>query len=815
MDQNQIEQEKKNSTPMLLQYLQIKEQYQSELLFYRLGDFYELFYDDAEKASKELGLVLTQRQGVPMCGIPWHSHEIYLTRLIQSGYKVAICEQTESPEEAKQKRGYKATIERKVVRVVTPGTLVESNLIKDNLHNFLATISSEKDGKISVGYADISTGIFRIEEIESNNILSFLYKVGPVEIICLESALDNQNILHSLDPFKAVVHTLSSSIFKFKSFKTHLIDFYGQKHCDNIGKFTANTMEASAVLVYYVLNAYVDDNINLPFPKLLNETDYVQMDSFTVRSLELVSSQFGKKKNTLLGTINKTVTSFGVRLLNQWVISPLIDVKKINKRLDFIELLTNKHNLRESIRERLEGFPDIERALARLIMDKAGPKDLNIIKFGLKKAMLLWEVVKDDGLLSTVKFIFNGIDSLLKTLENAIEDDVPTLVRDGNFIKRGFNVPLDEMRDVIMSGESVISSLQQRYVSETNISNLKIKKNNILGFFIEITPNNVRKIPYSFIHKQTLVSAVRYTTNELLNTANKIYSAEANVLQTEVILFEEIAQKIKTMQEHIKGLAEKIAFIDVVSSLASLAVEEKYVRPILTEKKEIDIKGGFHPVVKMNLRAKGEGFTDNDYLCNENSIVSILTGPNMGGKSTFLRQNAIIIILAQIGSFVPASYAQIGIVDKIFSRVGAFDDISQGMSTFMVEMIETASILSNATEKSFIILDEIGRGTSTYDGLAIAVSVAEEIHNNIKARTIFATHYHELIDLKEKLENAEFLTVRVQEEDNKIVFLHKIGKGYADKSYGIHVALLAGVPKHVVERAITFLDGMNKKSATS
>jgi DNA mismatch repair protein MutS len=801
MTKEEIAQARLNATAMMCQYLDIKEKYLDSLVLYRLGDFYELFYSDAKIVSEELGLVLTSRQGVPMCGIPWHSYEMHITKLIQNGHRIAICEQTETPEEAKEKGNFKAPLERKVVRVVTQGTLVESSLIKDNLNNFLLAISDKRKEMIAMSCIDISTMAFFTEEIELRNLTASIYKVNPVEIICSDKLLCEYEMLIMLGPFKSIIHTVPESILTDDFINKLLVKTYGPQVLAQENQLTKCIKEAVALTIYYLSNAYVDLDINLPFPKVVKNIDYVQIDSFAMRSLEIIKSQSGKKRNTLLGVLNRTVTSFGIRLLNRWLVAPLLDIQKINKRLDFVESFYNDPKLLKKIRDKLENFPDIERALSRITISKAGPRDLNIIKIGLKQAINLWSLIKDYEFLSVLNFMFNGIESISEVLERAMLDEVPYLARDGNFIKVGYNANLDELRSLINDTETIIDSLQKRYIAETKINTLKIKKNNILGFFIEVSPSNAAKVSYDFIHKQTLASAVRYTTSELMNMANKIYSAEANALQTEVILFEELLTRIRSIQNNISALAQKISFLDVISSLAFLAIEENYVRPTVNDSKTIRIKDGAHPIVKMNLRKDGKNFVENDFDCSEDSIISVLMGPNMGGKSTFLRQNAIIIIMAQIGSFVPASLAEIGLVDKIFSRVGAFDDISNNLSTFMVEMVETAAILANATERSFVILDELGRGTSTYDGLSIAMAVSEEIHNNLKARTIFATHYHEMVELKENLKNVLFLRVNVREEKNQVVFLHKITPGFIDKSYGIHVAALAGIPQRVIQRA--------------
>ena len=793
--------EDKSLTPMMQQYVNLKRENEDSLLFYRLGDFYELFYEDAVIASKVLGLVLTKRHDIPMCGVPWHSHESYLTKLIQNGYRVAICEQLETPEEAKKKRGYKATVERGIVRVVTKGTLIESSMLKDTSNNFLLAISGISGDKIGIAYADISTGNFLVEEIEISGLLSAISKVAPSEIICQDNLLSKKDILDSIEPYKSIIRAIPSAKFLRDSSEKRLADFFNVKFIDAFGKFSKNVVEAAAAIVEYIFDVYVSNKVNLSFPKLVNHSDYMQLDSFTRKSLELTRTQSGETKGSLLDTIDETVTSGGARLLGSWLMQPLINADKINKRLDFVEFFFNKKEFCNNVRSTLKEFPDLERSIARIIMNKAGPRDLNCVKIALKKARELNAFIMQFEELKSLDIIFHNLDSLINELELALCDDVPVLARDGGFIKTGYDSELDEHLDLLNNGEYVIQKLQKKYIEETGITTLKIKNNNVIGYFIDVSPNHISKIPFTFTHRQTLASSIRYATPELSDIANKIYSADSNAKQRELFLFEEISNKIIKEKDNIKNLANKISFLDVISSFAYFSIENNYIRPKIVEEKIMNIKNGRHPVVEKGLKSVGNKFIANDVLINEDKVASILTGPNMGGKSTYLRQNAIIIILSQMGMFVPAEDAVIGIADKIFSRVGASDDISSGKSTFMVEMLETAAILCQATEKSFVILDEIGRGTSTYDGLAIAWAVVEEIANNIKARTIFATHYHELIRLKEILNNIHFLTVKVQEWNNQIVFLHKIEDGFVDKSYGIHVAALAGFPKRVLKNA--------------
>lgn len=793
--------DKANLTPMMQQYFAEKEKYPDSLLFYRLGDFYELFYEDAKIASKELGLVLTQRAGAPMCGIPWHASEMYLTKLINAGHRVAICEQLETPEEAKQRGGYKATIERKVTRIVTQGTLIEQNLLSEKQNNFLLSLSNGYNDKIAIAYADVSTGKFIIEEINIENIFSSIIKVNPTEILCHDKLLSQEGILAGLDKYKSIIRIIPSAKFIKESAKARLAKFFGIKFIDSFGNLSDQIIEAASAIVDYISEVYKSDEITLSFPKLLDNSEQMQLDNFTRKSLELTVSQSGDKTSTLLYNIDRTKTSQGGRMLSRWLMAPLTQMDKINTRLNYVELFKDNEQLRTATAESLANFPDIERALARILMRKCGPRDLKCVGIALQKSLELDQHLATIPELQNLRVSFPRIEKIIHTLNSALTDESPIFARDGGFIRSGFDEELDEYVNFLENGENVIKELQMRYIKETGIHNLKIKNNSVIGYFIEVSPNFLNKVPYAFTHRQSLATCMRYTSDELSKIANKLYLADSNAKRRELALFEELVTLVLREKENIKKLSDNISFIDVCSSLANLAIEKRYVRPELTTEKVFEIKNGRHPVVENNLQSEGSNFVANDCELSNSSFISVLTGPNMGGKSTYLRQNAIIIIMAQIGSFVPADSAKIGIVDRIFSRVGAFDDISSGKSTFMVEMIETATILQHATEKSFIILDEIGRGTSTYDGLAIAWAVIEDIITRIKARTIFATHYHELNNIKQSQPDVKFLNVTVEEWNNQIIFLHKIKEGFTDKSYGINVAALAGFPANVVSRA--------------
>ncbi|MBR1944171.1 MAG: DNA mismatch repair protein MutS [Alphaproteobacteria bacterium] len=799
-----------NLTPMMAQYKRLKDKHPECLLFYRLGDFYELFYDDAVIASKILGVVLTSRQDAPMCGIPCHAYETYLSKLVNSGYRIAICEQIETPEEAK-KRGNKGPIERDVVRIVTSGTIVEESLLSSKSNNYLLSIIRESDN-IGFAYADVSSGMFFVEVSNIQDINSIITRINPSEIICLDSLCNDIEILNKLEQYKSILHILPNVKFNSTSAIERLTNFYNIKFIESFGNLSSCIIKAAAVIVDYISNIYSSAKLSLLPPKIINSLEHMNLDSFTQKSLELTTTQSGNKQGTLLSCLDCTKTAQGARMLSRWITSPLTNIDKINARLNFVDFFVQNKNLLNSIRELLYATPDIERATSRVLMDKCSPKDIKSILVALTNFNAINELLLNNEQLKVLYINDKAINDIIEKLSSAMVEDPPTFARDGNFIKKGYDKQLDEYRTLLDNAEYYIRQMQIEYSQDSGIPSLKIKSNDILGYFIEISPTYARKVPYSFIHRQTLGSCLRYTTKDLIEIANKIYSAKANTKQRELLLFDDLIQYITNYKSLLRNISHVISFVDVITSFANQALVHNYTKPIFVNEKTIKIINGRHPVVEQSLQNKGENFVSNDFNCDDSSIITILTGPNMGGKSTYLRQNALIILMAQIGSFVPANSATLSISDRIFSRVGASDDIASGKSTFMVEMLETASILNQATDKSFIILDEIGRGTSTYDGLAIAWAVIEELALNIKSRTLFATHYHELSELKNDISNINYSTVEVNtnEETDDITFIHKIVPGFANKSFGLNVALMAGFPKKVISRAKEVMKQFNK-----
>jgi DNA mismatch repair protein MutS len=807
-------------TPMMQQYLAIKAEYQDCLLFYRMGDFYEMFFDDAIKASKVLGIALTKRgkhesQDIPMCGVPFHSSESYLYKLIETGFKVAICEQMEKPEEAK-KRGYKAVVKREVVRVVTPGTITEDTLLDGKSSNFLASIS-KVENKIAIAWIDISTGEFYTTDATPNSISSDLSRLHPKEILIPDTLYQDTNIMHALMDWKRQLTPHANSFFESNKCALHLKNFFGVSTLDSFGEFSRSQISACGSIIEYINLTQIKALPKLKTPQILYTKNYMAIDYATRRNLELTQNLTGKKSDTLLSVIDKTVTNAGGRLLASHLSSPLQNPEAINTRLDLVEFFKENDKIRSDIVTVLKSIQDIERAIARLMLGRGGPRDLLAIGNGLTEALVVAEILEFSGTevttqLRTYISYVSGFDELRHTLKAALKDDVPMLARDGGFIRFGFNPKLDELYQYRDNSRQKILELKQQYIKETGITNLKLTQNNVLGYFIEVTPQNASKVfDEKFIHRQTLASAVRYSTDELKALEINIINAKDNIQRLELEVFSELTDLVKSFSEKIMQAAYALSAIDVSSSLAIVARECNFVRPVLSNNTNFLITGGRHPVVEASLKKNGTNdFVPNDVDLQHSQHLWLITGPNMAGKSTYLRQNALITIMAQMGSFVPATSAQIGVVDRVFSRVGAADDLARGRSTFMVEMVETATILNQATSKSLIILDEIGRGTSTYDGLSIAWSTLEHIHHKLKSRALFATHYHELTKLSDSLSCLTNYSMAVKEWEGKVIFLHQVARGAADRSYGIHVAELAGLPKSVTERAKEILSGLEK-----
>lgn len=793
-------------TPMMQQYLQTKEEYKDCILFYRLGDFYEMFFDDAIVVSKELELTLTgkscgQEERAPMCGIPYHAAEGYLNRLVANGHKVAICEQVEDPKLAK------GLVKREVIRIVTPGTNMDMQALDESKNNYIMCIVYLAD-KYGISIADVSTGDYYVTEVDSERkLVDEINKFSPSEIICNESfymsGVDIDDMRHRL---KITIYALETWYFGDELAENTLKEHFKVRSLEALGliDYDCGTIAAGALLKYlYETQKNNLDHISAIHPYSTGK--YMIIDSSTRRNLELVETLREKqKRGSLLWVLDKTKTAMGARLLRSYVEQPLIDKAEIEKRQDAIAELNNHVITREELREYLNPIYDLERLITRVTYMSANPRDLIAFRNSIGMLPPIHTLLDefDCELLKSIQSDMDTLDELHALIDAAIIDDPPISVREGGIIKDGYNEDVDKYRHAKTEGKTWLAELEEKEREKTGIKNLRIKYNKVFGYYLEVTNSYKNLVPDYFMRKQTLANAERYITPELKELEDMILGAEDKLVTLEYDLFCEVRNKIAAEVVRIQRTAKAVAGLDVFVSLALVADQNNYCRPKINENGVIDIKNGRHPVVEKMIH--NDMFIDNDtYLDNGNNRISIITGPNMAGKSTYMRQTALIVLMAQIGSYVPASAAKIGIVDRIFTRVGASDDLASGQSTFMVEMNEVANILRNATSESLLILDEIGRGTSTFDGLSIAWAVVEHISNPklLGAKTLFATHYHELTELEGKLNNVNNYCIAVKEKGDDIVFLRKIVKGGADKSYGIQVAKLAGVPDSVIDRA--------------
>ena len=804
-------------TPMLAQYIEIKKVHSNYLLFYRMGDFYELFFEDAVVASNALDITLTKRgkkdnKDIPMCGVPVHAADVYLARLIRKGFKVAVCEQVEKPEEAR-KRGSKSVVKREVVRIVTPGTVTEDSLLEATQNNFLASLSFIQD-VVGLAWVDISTGSFQTQKCRAEQLGTALSRIQPAEILISDliwqKLKEEKHTQSLLTDWKELLTPLAHTFFDSVNGERRLKKIYEVTSLGGFGTFSRAEISAAGGLVEYIELTQQGKIPKLSSPQQWSASEVLEIDGATRNNLEIIKTIGGSKKGSLLATIDRTLTSAGSRLLLNWISAPPTNPLIINKRLDSITCFYENEGLLGSLRDIIRTVPDVERALSRLSADRAGPRDLIAIRNALSKTNIIkTELLTENVGLSRIKDEFkrhiqdlDGYYPLVELLERALADDPPILIRDGGYIARGFNAELDRLRNLKDESRALVAGLQQRYAEEMDINSIKIKHNNILGFFIEVTSLHSEKLMShpTFIHRQTMANSARFTTVELSELEREINQSAQKSLGIEEECFNKLRNEVLIHHERILASAFAVAEIDVFLSLAKLAIEHGYIRPIITTGNEFEIIEGRHPVVEAFCK-DGEHFIPNSCELKLENRLWLLTGPNMAGKSTFLRQNALIILMAQLGSYVPASYAKIGIIDRLFSRVGAADDLARGLSTFMVEMVETASILNQATEKSFVILDEIGRGTATFDGLSIAWATVEHLHHVVRCRTLFATHYHELTNLSSTLDSMKCYSMKIKEWNDDIIFLHEVVEGVAHRSYGTHVAKLAGLPDTVVQRA--------------
>ncbi len=806
------------------QYRKIKAQYPDAIVLFRMGDFYETFEEDAKIAARVLGIALTKRANgaaadVPLAGFPHHALDTYLHKLVRAGYKVAICEQLEDPKLAK------GIVKRDVVEVITPGVALTDKLLDNRSNNFVCAIYF-KDEKVGFAFADVSTGEFYASEVSVNELRNFLDTISPSEILFCKTQKDKVEQVIGDIQIKPALTKLEDWVFKYDyAFETLTNHFQTQ----SLKGFGIDDIELGVIcagaVMHYLQETQKTKLIHIKKISRYDTGDYMLLDSATKRNLEIAVSYLGETTyGTLFSVIDKTQTPMGARLLKKWVLRPLKKIEPIRKRLEAVKELYENSNLRKNLFEILGEIGDVERLISRIAIrshipgttGRANPKDLINLKESLKKIPKIKSLLSNSSseTLQKIHKLLNPLQEVVDLIENAIVDEPPSTVSDGGVIRDGYNAELDELRFIARSSKEFIANLQQKERERTGIPSLKIDYNSVFGYYIEVTKAHLDKIPEDYIRKQTLVNAERFITPELKEYEEKIFTAEEKISALEAELFNQIREKVSGYTEEIQKNAQLIAMLDCFVSLAEVAVENNYTCPIVDESDVIEIKGGRHPVVEKILPV-GEKFVPNDVLLDngENQIL-IITGPNMSGKSVFLRQVGLIVLLAQIGSFVPADYARVGIVDRIFTRVGASDNIAGGESTFLVEMHEMANILNNATPRSLILLDEVGRGTSTFDGISIAWAITEYIHENIKAKTIFATHYHELNELAELFPRIKNFKADVKELGDKIIFLHKIVPGYADHSYGIEVAKMAGLPEEVTERAKEILVNLEQKELT-
>ncbi len=801
------------TTPMMAQYLALKREHSDRLLFYRMGDFYELFFDDAVKAAEALDIALTRRgkhdgEDIPMCGVPVHAAEAYLDRLIRKGFRVAVCEQMEDPAAAR-KRGPKAVVARDVVRLVTPGTLTEDALLDARRPNYLVALARAGE-RYALATADMSTGELVSMPVPMVGLAAELARLQPGELLMAEALLQEPALYELFAAWKPALTPQATPMFDSQSGERRLKELFGVASLDGFGAFERAEIAALGALIEYLRLTQRGRMPRLARPRRLDEGAIMAIDAATRRNLELTEALSGGAKGSLLEAIDRTMTGAGARLLLGRLGSPLTKMPAIVARLDEIGHFIAHAALRDTVRGALRRVPDLERALSRLSVGRGGPRDLAAIRNGLAEVPAIRAALGDAQALAPppppILTLGNALgihDTLVDRLTRALVAAPGPYARDGRFVARGYNAALDEQVALRDESMRLIAGLEARYRTETAIASLKIRHNNVLGYYIEVTPTHASKMAAPFIHRQSLGGAVRFITEELSVLEGAINHAAEKALALELMIFDQLVAEVGACGDDIGRAAGALAALDVAAGLATVAVEHAFVRPTLDESSAFEIRGGRHPVVEALAQGTAQAgrFVPNDCDLGGQERLWLVTGPNMAGKSTFLRQNALIAILAQMGSFVPAEAAHIGVVDRLFSRVGAADDLARGRSTFMVEMIETAAILNQATPRSLVILDEIGRGTATFDGLSIAWATLEHLHDVNRCRALFATHYHELTALKERLEALGCYTMRVKEWKGEVIFLHEVAPGAADRSYGIHVAKLAGLPARVIKRA--------------
>ena len=796
-------------TPLMKQYKEIKSNFEDSILFFRLGDFYEMFFEDAVKASRELGLTLTSRNkeknvDIPLAGVPFHSADSYITKLVSKGYKVAICEQTEDPKMAK------GIVKREVVKIITPGTVVDVEALDAKSNNYLMSIL-KVENKLGVAYIDITTGEFKVTEVEKDDdfvkLFNEINKIEPKEVLVTEDFYGE--IKEKLDDFLQKNDSVVTFVNKVRDSAKYLMDYFEIVSLESYGiKDKKGIIGAAAMALDYAATMQVEHELTVEKIEFVNISNYAEINAITSRNLELLKNQREKTVyGSLLWVLDECKTSMGTRLLKRFINNPLLNVDKIRKRQEDVQYFIDNILIREDLREKLEDIYDLERLLGKIIFGSENGKDLTALKKTIKSAVEIMKILENTDFFKDIDA--NILFECYKIIDDSINEDAPFSVREGGIIKSGYNAELDEIRNIMNSGKDFLLDIEQREREATGIRNMKIKFNKVFGYFIEITKANLDMVPEHYIRKQTLSNSERYITPELKKYEDTIINSKAKIEDLEYHLFKEISGKLKEHRKILSELAERLAYIDVMVSFAVSAIENDYAKPEMNEEYAFEIGGGRHPVVEKLIGRTD--YVSNDTVFTEKESFVVLTGPNMSGKSTYMKQIALISIMAQIGSFVPAKKANLSVIDKYLTRIGASDDILTGQSTFMVEMSEVSNILNNATEKSLIILDEVGRGTSTTDGVSIATAISMYIHDKIGAKTVFATHYHELTDLENKFAHIVNYRIEVDEKQGKVMFLRNIVKGGADKSYGIEVAKLAGLPKEILIESRKILKRLEQK----
>ena len=796
-------------TPLMKQYKEIKSNFEDSILFFRLGDFYEMFFEDAVKASRELGLTLTSRNkeknvDIPLAGVPFHSADSYITKLVSKGYKVAICEQTEDPKMAK------GIVKREVVKIITPGTVVDVEALDAKSNNYLMSIL-KIENKLGIAYIDITTGEFKVTEVEKDDdfvkLFNEINKIEPKEVLVTEDFYGE--IKEKLDDFLQKNDSVVTFVSKVRDSAKYLMDYFEIVSLESYGiKDKKAIIGAAAMALDYAATMQVEHELTVEKIEFVNISNYAEINAITSRNLELLKNQREKTVyGSLLWVLDECKTSMGTRLLKRFINNPLLNVDKIRKRQEDVQYFIDNILIREDLREKLEDIYDLERLLGKIIFGSENGKDLTALKKTIKSAVEIMKILENTDFFKDIDA--NILFECYKIIDDSINEDAPFSVREGGIIKSGYNAELDEIRNIMNSGKDFLLDIEQREREATGIRNMKIKFNKVFGYFIEITKANLDMVPEHYIRKQTLSNSERYITPELKKYEDTIINSKAKIEDLEYHLFKEISGKLKEHRKILSELAERLAYIDVMVSFAVSAIENDYAKPEMNEEYAFEIGGGRHPVVEKLIGRTD--YVSNDTVFTEKESFVVLTGPNMSGKSTYMKQIALISIMAQIGSFVPAKKANLSVIDKYLTRIGASDDILTGQSTFMVEMSEVSNILNNATEKSLIILDEVGRGTSTTDGVSIATAISMYIHDKIGAKTVFATHYHELTDLENKFAHIVNYRIEVDEKQGKVMFLRNIVKGGADKSYGIEVAKLAGLPKEILIESKKILKRLEQK----